>query len=74
MTTLTRRVVRESAATIHEAARKRPIVVTLEPPGRMIGFRPKGTRTTYYLPIDWCYTRAVQAHVEAARRLRGRTR
>ena len=72
MTTLTRRVVRETMATIHEAARKRPIVVTLEPPGRMIGFRPKGTRKTYYLPIDWCYARAVQAHVEATRRGRGK--
>jgi hypothetical protein len=74
MTPLTRRVVRESAAMIHEAARNRPIVVTLEPPGRMIGFRPKGTRKTYYLPIDWCYARAVQAQVDATRRVRGKRR
>ena len=31
MTTLTSRVVRETAATIREAARKRPIIVTPEP-------------------------------------------
>jgi hypothetical protein len=68
MTTLTRKVKRETNAVVHEARRVRSIIVELEPPGRVIGFRAKGTRTTYTLPIDWCYRQAVLAHVEAARR------
>jgi hypothetical protein len=66
MTGINRNVIRQSTHAIHSAGRRRPIVIELHPPGDVIGFRLKGTRTTYCLPVDWCYREALRN--ELARR------
>jgi hypothetical protein len=48
-------------------ADRRRIVVEIPPPGRVIGFRLKGTRKTFFLPVERCYTLAVLAEVESQR-------
>ena len=63
MTEVKRQVKRLTVA----VADRRQIVVEIPPPGRVIGFRLKGTRKTWYLPVDRCYTMAVLAEVEAQR-------
>ena len=68
MTTVNRTLRRETFSAIYSAGRQRPVIVEIEPPGRMIGFRLKATRPTYYLSVDHCYRLAVAAHVEAERR------
>jgi hypothetical protein len=39
----------------------RPIVVTLDPDGKRIGFSEKGCRTTYWLHIATAYAMAIRA-------------
>lgn len=60
MTPINRPLARESANGIHSAGRRRPIIVELAPPGLLVGFRLKGARRTYWLPIDHCYREAVR--------------
>ena len=67
MTRVTRPVRRETSAVVFSRG-NRAVIVEIEPPGRMIGFRLKGTRTTHWLPVDFLYRTAVQATVEAKRR------
>jgi len=55
MTALNKEISREAHATIREAGQDRPIVVSLKPPG-LVGFRAKGCRRTYWLPVTACYT------------------
>lgn len=66
-TKLNKPVSRESYASIHEAGKARPIVITISPPS-LIGFRAKGTRRTYWLTANSCYMAAVKAHVEDERK------
>jgi hypothetical protein len=68
MTTVNRRIARECSAAVRECGKQRCVIVEIEPPGRVIGFRLKGTRRTFLLPIEACYRLAVQAHVDAERR------
>jgi hypothetical protein len=68
MTPITRKLKREGRSTIFSNGRRRPVVVILEPPGDVLGLRLKGERTTYYLPLDWCYRQAVVATIRAAKR------
>lgn len=51
MTMLKRKLMRETSATIFEMGRHRAVMVSLEPPC-LIGLRLKGTRRTFYLPVD----------------------
>lgn len=60
----TRRVERETVATVFERSLKRPVIVSIEPSG-LVGFRLKGTRRTYYLMADACYCAALKADVNA---------
>lgn len=53
MTTLTRPVRREVNAHYHK-----PIIVEIDPE-RGLGFREKGARKTYYLPVMTAYRLAV---------------
>lgn len=73
MMTINRRLRRESLASIHSGGRRRAVVIELDPntPG-LIGFRLKGTRTTYQLPVDFCFREACRA--EMARRKAERKR
>lgn len=73
MTTLKRKLVRETSATIFELGRHRAVMVSLEPPC-LIGLRLKGTRRTFYLTADKTYLAAVKAHVVAEARDKGQRR
>jgi hypothetical protein len=66
MAPVTRKLKRESRSTIFSNGRRRPVVLILEPPGDVLGLRLKGERTTYYLPLDWCYRQAVMAALRPA--------
>jgi len=74
MTPITRPLARESATALHSAGRARSVIVELSPPGVLIGFRLKGTRTTYHLPIDHCYREAVRNEVARRKRERAEQR
>lgn len=63
MTPINRDLSRESAARMHSAGKARAVIVELSPPGILIGFRLKGTRRTYHLPIDWAYREAMRAEM-----------
>ncbi len=60
-------IYRESNGDIREAGQLRPIIIILQPPN-LIGFRAKGCRKVYYLPVDACYSMAVKAEFAAMRR------
>lgn len=73
MTMLKRKLTRETSATIFESGRHRAVMVSLEPPC-LIGLRLKGTRRTFYLPVDRAYLSAVKAHVAAEAREKSQRR
>jgi hypothetical protein len=58
-------VTRESEAT-HWERGERPIIITIEP--RLIGFRLKGARRNYTLPIAELYTLAVNTALHDERK------
>lgn len=66
MTPCTRKLARESAAAIHSQGRTREVIVELRPPLDVIGFRLKGCRQTYFLPVAHCFREALKN--ELARR------
>lgn len=70
MTTINRKLKREACLSVFSKGKRRHIVLELAPPGDVIGLRLKGERTTYYLPLDWCYRIAVAKSVSAAKRLK----
>ena len=67
MTKLNRPVRRETQATSWERSKIRPIIVSIEPPN-LLGFRLKGTRRTYYLPIALCQQYALELFAANERR------
>jgi len=73
MTILSTPVQRVSNTMIRERGRPRPIVVILHPQGT-IGFRAKGCRAEYQLPLDYCYRQAAAAHVAAQRKAKAQAR
>lgn len=73
MTMLKRKLTRETSATIFELGRHRAVMVSLELPC-LIGLRLKGTRRTFYLPVDKAYLAAVKAHVAAEAREKSQRR
>ena len=80
--TINRRLVRLTAAKLHSAGKTRGVVVEFNPdangrgkPGSgFIGLRLSGTRTTYYLPVDWCFREAVRNELARTRAERKRQR
>ncbi|HOF17583.1 MAG TPA: hypothetical protein PK082_01640 [Phycisphaerae bacterium] len=68
MTTLKKPVSRETAARQFERGADRPIIVSIEPPGTL-GFRLKGTRRTYRLPVATCFLLAVRSDSNPGRRM-----
>lgn len=74
MIAVTRALSRQSPARVHSGGRSRQIVIELAPPGDVIGFRLKGTRTTYHLPVDWCYREALKAELARRRAERKKAR
>jgi len=67
MTKLTKPVRRITTATVREAGKMRPVIVTLEPP-YSIAFRAKGCRTSYKLIADACYWLAIKAEQQSKKR------
>jgi len=65
-TMLNKTVKRESYASIYEAGKTRPIIITLEPPS-VLGFRAKGTRRIFRLTAERCYMLAVKRLVDLER-------
>jgi hypothetical protein len=69
MTPITRRLQRLTPAVIHSAGRGRPVIVEMSPGGdgrpgpAFLGFRLLGTRSTYYLPVEWCWREAMKMEV-----------
>lgn len=74
MIAVTRHLARESATSMHSAGKARAVIVELSPPGTLIGFRLKGTRRTYHLPIDHCYREAVRNELARQKRERAEER
>lgn len=67
VTGFTRHLARESADRIHSGGRTRSVIVELDPSTpTLIGFRLKGTRSTYHLPIAHAFREAMRN--ELARR------
>jgi hypothetical protein len=69
-----RPVRRVSGAKVYDRSKPRPVVVELSPPGVVIGFRLKGNRRAYYLPIDWCFREAVRVELARAKAERAKAR
>lgn len=75
MTGFTRKLARQSAASIHSAGRKRSVIVELNPATpTLLGFRLMKCRRVYYLPIDYCFREAVRAEVARERAERKKAR
>jgi len=72
MTTLRRPVVRIVSTALFSQGRCRPLVVSLKPPGDVLGLRLKGERRTYWLPLGWCYAQAVRLAVAQKRATKSR--
>lgn len=72
MIDINRPLKRRTAGRIHSQGRLRSVVLEISPGGDgspgpgFVGFRLMGTRTTYYLPVDWAFREACKA--EMARR------
>lgn len=65
---ITRSLKRLTTASIHSCGKRRAVVVSLAPAtASLVGFRLAGTRTTYYLPVDWCFREAVRADLARKR-------
>ncbi len=67
MIKLTKEVARETSATVFERSKHRPVIVSLHPP-HILGFRLKGTKHTYFLPVDQCFWIAMQAEQNGKRK------
>lgn len=65
MSKLSKPIKRETDATIFERSQHRNIIVSVEPTreGAMIGFRLKGSRDIYRLPVGSLYKRAIEHHL-----------
>ena len=70
MTPINRPLSRQTQAARFSNGKQRPIILELSPPGDKIGFRLKGTRTTYYLAISTAFGLAAQAWVNARKAAR----
>lgn len=74
MIRVNRRLMRQTPGVIFSKGRKRNVVIEINPGGDgkpgpdFLGFRLMGTRTTYYLPVDWCFREAVKAEMARRRR------
>lgn len=63
-----RQVRRETAALQREQGKTRNVIVTVEPPTGLLGFRLKGLRRTEWLSADVVYEMAVKARVRSEAR------
>jgi hypothetical protein len=64
-TKLNKIISRETDASVFDSGKYKDIIVSVEPArdGALIGFRLKGTRDTFRLPVGSLFTRAVDHHI-----------
>lgn len=72
MTIIRKTVKRETRMPVFERG-ERNVIVSIEPPG-VVGFRLKGTRTTYTLPADRLWWIAMQADMAMKKREKAKAR
>lgn len=78
--TINRRITRQTPAVMHSRGRRRNVLVTLSPGGdgspgpSFVGFRLHGMRSTYWLPVGWCFTEALKADRARVKRERKEAR
>jgi hypothetical protein len=71
VTTINRKLARESSSGIYSGGQHRAVIIELTPPGDVIGFRLKGTRRSYCLPVAHCFREAMRnelARLQAERK------
>jgi hypothetical protein len=71
MTELTKKISRNTAATVFEQSKTRNLIVSIEPTGRhgaVIGIRAKGSRNTYRIAVNSVYNFAIRNHLEKIER------
>lgn len=73
MTPIRKKVFRESSTIIRECGRARAIIVGILP-GDVLGFRLKGTRRQYVLPIGAMFYQAARLHGEEEKRQKAAAR
>lgn len=75
MIEITRPVKRISAATVRHLGTMRPVVIELDPTRpNLIGFRLKGTRKVWYLPVDYCFRESIRNELARIKAERARAR
>jgi hypothetical protein len=67
MTTLHKPVRRVTTGLVREAGQARNVVVIMRPPN-LLGFKAKGCRKEYVLPVETCYVMAVRAYAASKKR------
>jgi len=69
-TKLNKSVTRETASNIFDSGSLKEVIVLIEPTrdGALIGFRLKGTRDTFKLPVGSLFVRAVEHHNQKVER------
>lgn len=67
MTKLKKNLKRETEGTVYECGKRRKLIVEVAPPD-LVGFRPKGTKHTYWITAEAGYSMAVKAEVAARKR------
>lgn len=71
MTELTKKVSRNTRATVFEQSKTRNLIVSIEPTdraGAAIGIRAKGSRNTYRISVNSVYNLAIRNHLEKIER------
>lgn len=74
MVPVTRPVRRESASLVFSAGEARPVIVSIEPPGKLLGFRLKGMKKTYTLSTEFCFREAMRQELLARQEARKKAR
>lgn len=67
MTELTKKISRNTTATVFEQSKTRNLIVSIEPTGRagaVIGVRAKGSRSTYRISVNSVYNLAIRHHLD----------
>ena len=71
MAELTKRISRETSATVFEQSKTRNLIVSIEPAGKngsVIGLRAKGSRLTYRIAVNSVYNQAIRHHMDKIER------
>lgn len=73
MTVVKKPVKRETHGGIFEKGKRRPVIVSIEPPN-LLGLRLKGTQRTYYITAEGAYMAALRAALIAQKKEKEKAR